>query len=198
MLTIVAMTGAVSVLLVSVWAPVKVTTVESMLIVLAVEPSKVVPESNCNPVPTVKAAVVLAVIVPEAPRATVTPLYVTEELTSDELPMFVRLLSGPLIVLLVSVSLLESVAKVPETGKVTLVSAVTAKVVLNAPEVTRLPPSVMVLPALLMPVPPLAPFKMPPRVTAPVVPVAGVKPVAPALKEVTPPVSENWRQEPEA
>ncbi len=112
--------------------------------------------------------------------------------------MFVSVLSGPLIVLLVSVSLFERVAKVPETGKVTLVLAVTAKVVLNAPEVTRLPPKVMVLPALLMPVPPLAPFKMPPRVTAPLVGLDGVKPVEPALKEITPPASENWRQEPEA
>ena len=112
--------------------------------------------------------------------------------------MFVRLLSGPLIVLLVSVSLFESVAKVPETGRVTLVSAVTAKVVLNAPEVTRLPPKVMVLPVLATPVPPLAPFKMPPKTTAPVVAVAGVKPVEPALNEITPPVNENWRQEPDA
>ena len=105
--------------------------------------------------------------------------------------MFVSVLSGPLIVLLVRVSLFESVAKVPETGRVTLVLAESAKVRLNAPEVTRLPPKVIVLPLLLMPVPPLAPFKMPPRVTAPLVAVLGVKPVEPALKEITPPASEN-------
>ncbi len=73
-LTIDEMTGAVSVLLVNVWVPDKVTTLESMLIVLSTDPSKVEPESSCRPVPTVKAAVVVAVIVPEAPRATVTPL----------------------------------------------------------------------------------------------------------------------------
>ena len=55
-------------------------TVESIAIVTGVEPLKDVPES---PVPIVKAAVVLAVIVPEAPRATLTPLYVTELLSSD-------------------------------------------------------------------------------------------------------------------
>ena len=73
-LLICAITGVVSVLLVSVWVPVRVTTVESMLIVLAAEPSKVVPESSCRPVLTVNGKVVVAVIVPDAPKATVTPL----------------------------------------------------------------------------------------------------------------------------
>ena len=54
--------------------PVKVATVLSMLIVFAVEPSNVVPEFNCKPVLTVNALVVDAVIVPDAPKATVTPL----------------------------------------------------------------------------------------------------------------------------
>ena len=72
--TMVAMTGAVKVLLDRVCEPVRVTTVESILIVRAADPLKVVPESNCRPVPTVKALVVLAVIVPDAPSATVTPL----------------------------------------------------------------------------------------------------------------------------
>ena len=61
-------------LLVKVCEPVRVATVESMLIVLAVDPSNVVPEFNCRPVPTVSAAVVVAVIVPDDPRATVIPL----------------------------------------------------------------------------------------------------------------------------
>ena len=73
-LTIVEMTGAVNVLLVNVCVPVNVATVESMLIVLAAEPSKVVPEFNCKPVPTVNGLVVDAVIVPDEPKATVTPL----------------------------------------------------------------------------------------------------------------------------
>ena len=73
-MTMVAMTGAVRVLLERVCVPVSVTTVESMLIVRATEPLKVVPESSCRPVPTVSALVVLAVIVPDAPSATVTPL----------------------------------------------------------------------------------------------------------------------------
>ena len=62
------------VLLVRVCVPVNVATVESMLMVFATEPSNVVPLSSCKPVPTVKAAVVAAVIVPDAPSATVTPL----------------------------------------------------------------------------------------------------------------------------
>ena len=62
------------VLFVSVCVPVNVATVESMLIVLAAEPSKVVPEFNCKPVPTVNGLVVDAVIVPDDPKATVTPL----------------------------------------------------------------------------------------------------------------------------
>ena len=43
-------------------------------IVLAAEPSYVVPESSCKPVPTVSAFGLAAVIVPEAPKDTVTPL----------------------------------------------------------------------------------------------------------------------------
>lgn len=38
------------------------------------------------------------------------------------------------------------------------------------------------------PVPPLATLKVPANVIEPVVPVLGVKPVVPALKDVTPPV----------
>ena len=70
-LTMVEMTGAVSVLLVSVCVPVKVTTVESMAIVTGAEPLN---EPPLRPVPIVRVLVVLAVIVPDAPKATVTPL----------------------------------------------------------------------------------------------------------------------------
>ena len=58
-------------LFVRVWVPVSVTTVLSMAIVTAAEPSYEVP---LRPVPMVKACGFAAVIVPEAPKATVTPL----------------------------------------------------------------------------------------------------------------------------
>jgi hypothetical protein len=48
------------------------------------------------------------------------------------------------------------------------------------------------------PVPPLATLSVPPSVIAPEVPVEGVKPVDPALKDVTPPASENCLQDPAA
>ena len=59
------------VLLVKVCAPVNVATVESIAIVTGEEPLNEVPD---KPVPMVSVLVVLAVIVPEAPSATVTPL----------------------------------------------------------------------------------------------------------------------------
>ena len=148
-LTIVAMTGAVSVLFVNVWAPVSVTTVESMLIVFAVEPSNVVPESNCNPVLTVSAAVVVAVIVPDPPRATVIPLYVTDELVRLAFAIFERVLLDPEIVLLVSVSAPASVARVPEVGRVTLVAPVAVRAIEYAPEVVN-SPAVLTLPPKVM------------------------------------------------
>ena len=187
-------------------------TVESMPIVRAADPSNVVPVFSCRPVPTVKAAVVVAVIVPEAPNATFTPLYVTLELVNDALAMLLSVLLAPLIVLLVRVSEPDSVAKVPELGSVTLVTPVAVNVMANAPAVAKfaavvnvpavvsappvetLPPSVMVYVLLFTPVPPLAGFKIPDSVTAPVVSVLGLKPVVPALNDVTPPVSENWFQ----
>ena len=58
-------------LLVNVCEPVNVATVLSMAIVTAAEPSYEVP---LRPVPMVKACGLAAVIVPEAPKATVTPL----------------------------------------------------------------------------------------------------------------------------
>jgi hypothetical protein len=79
-------------LFVSVWLPVRVATVESIAIVIGVDPLKLVPVS---PVPMVSAAVVLAVIVPEAPRATLTPLYVTELLSSDAFGIAVNVFKAP-------------------------------------------------------------------------------------------------------
>jgi hypothetical protein len=55
---------------------------------------------------------------------------------------------------LVNVSVPARVDKVPVVGSVTLVVPVAVNVVANAPEVIKLPPSVIVLAALLTPVPP--------------------------------------------
>ena len=74
----------------------------------------------------------------------------------------VGLLSVGLVsVLLVSVSVPAKVASVPVVGNVTEVRAVEVNVVANAPEVVKLPPSVIVLPVFATPVPPLAPSKTP-------------------------------------
>ena len=53
--------------------------------------------------PIVNAFGFAAVIVPELPRLTVVPLYVTELLVSEPLPILLNVLLLPLIVLLVSV-----------------------------------------------------------------------------------------------
>ena len=61
----------------------------------------------------------------------------------------------------------------------------------GADETQPVPVDVSTFPAVLgddKPVPPFAAIKVPAKLTAPVVPVAGVKPVEPALKDVTPPV----------
>jgi hypothetical protein len=57
--------------------------------------------------------------------------------------------------------------KLPDIGKITLVLAVAVRVVLNAPEVTKLPPNVIVLAPLFVPVPPLDAAKGLPRDTVP-------------------------------
>ena len=68
---------------------------------------------------------------------------------------------GLVKVLFVKVSVPAKVAKVPVVGKVTVVAAVVVNVVAKAPEVVKSPPNVMVLFPLSMPVPPLAPVKIP-------------------------------------
>ena len=68
---------------------------------------------------------------------------------------------GLVSVLLVSVSVPAKVAKVPVVGRVTVVVLVAVRVVANAPEVVRLPPSVIVLLVLATPVPPFAPSNTP-------------------------------------
>lgn len=108
-----------------------------------------------------------------------------------ELAIFDSVLLEPLIVLFVSVSEPARVASVPVVGNVTFVAPVVVRVRLLAPEVVKLPAKVTVNEPLLTPVPPLAGFKIPPKTTAPVVAVTGVKPVAPALNEITPPAWEN-------
>jgi len=88
-------------LLVRVWTPVRVATVESIAIVTAADPLKLVPD---KPVPIVRAFVVLAVTVAEPPREMLDPLTVTLLLVSDEFPIFDSVLLEPEIVLLVKVS----------------------------------------------------------------------------------------------
>ena len=91
------------VLLVSVCDPVSVATLLSIEIVRAADPSNVVPELSCKPVPTVSALVVTAVIVPDAPRATVVPLNVTELLLSAAFGMFDSVFNDASMVLFVIV-----------------------------------------------------------------------------------------------
>jgi hypothetical protein len=72
----------------------------------------------------------------------------------------------PTIVLFESVSLPANVASVPVVGNVTPVGPVIVNVDANAPDVARLPPSVMVFAPLLTPVPPqvgpiIVPFHVP-------------------------------------
>ena len=67
----------------------------------------------------------------------------------------------PLTDLLVKSSAPATVLNVPVVGKFIAVVAVTLKFVANAPFKTKLPPSVIVLPVLSTPVPPLAADKMP-------------------------------------
>lgn len=88
------------VLFVRVWVPVKVATVESMAIVTPDEPLKLPPD---RPVPMVKVPVVDAVMVPEAPRATLTPLNVTELLSREAFGMAVNVFKAPDMVLPVKV-----------------------------------------------------------------------------------------------
>ena len=70
-------------------------TVESIAIVTGDPPLKLVPD---KPVPMVKVLVVDAVMVPEAPSATVWPLNVTDELVKLELAMLLKVLVEPLMV----------------------------------------------------------------------------------------------------
>lgn len=86
----------------------------------------------------------------------------------------------PFMVLLVKASVPANVAKVPVVGNVTLVVAVSVRVVPNAPDVVKLPPNVIVLPVLATPVPPYCPaINDPCHVPVPIVP-AVVKDVLPA------------------
>ena len=68
---------------------------------------------------SVNVLVVLAVIVPEPPSDTVCPLNVTAEFVKLELPMLLKVLLAPLIVLLVSVCMPVSVATVESIAIVT-------------------------------------------------------------------------------
>ena len=70
----------------------------------------------------------------------------------------------------------------PLMGRVRAVVAVVVKVVLNAPDVVKLPPNVMVFVPLLTPVPPLVPISVPLSVRVPeavIGPPVNVMPVVP-------------------
>jgi len=98
---------------------------------------------------------VVASFVELSPAEAVTP--VAPE-GNDSVPLIVgEVITGAVRVLLVKVSVPCKVANVPLTGKLRSVVPLTVKVVTNAPCVTRLPPRVMVLPALETPVPPFSP-----------------------------------------
>jgi hypothetical protein len=64
------------------------------------------------------------------------------------------LVTGLVKVLLVNVSVPSRVARVPVVGRVKVVVAVAVRVVVNAPDVVKFPPSVIVLEPLFTPVPP--------------------------------------------
>ena len=83
----------------------------------------------------------------------------------------------PLTLLLVRASAPAKVARVPVVGRVTFVAPDTVKVVAKAPEVAKLPPKVIVFPALLTPVPPYWPATTP-AFQVPVVMVPSVVMVA--------------------
>ena len=126
----------------------------------------------------------------------IVPVFVIEEITGDVKVLFVKvsvvarptrvsvedgrvnvpvllivLIIGLVKVLLVNVSVPARVANVPLVGSVTLVVDVVVKVVANAPEVVKLPPSVIVLPELFTPVPPYCPAtRVPCQVPVPIVP----------------------------
>jgi hypothetical protein len=103
------------VLLVSVCAPVSVATVLSMAMVTGVAPLKDVPDS---PVPMVRALVVLAVTVVDPPKLTELPLIVIALLVRLELPMLLKVLDAPLMVLFVSVCAPVNVATVESMAMV--------------------------------------------------------------------------------
>ena len=80
------------VLLVSVCVPVSVATVLSMAMVTGAEPLKVVPD---NPVPMVRALVVLAVTVVDSPKLTELPLIVIELLVKPAFGIVVAAVIAP-------------------------------------------------------------------------------------------------------
>lgn len=73
--------------------------------------------------------------------------------------------------LFVNTSVPASVASVPVVGSVTFVTPVNVRVLANAPEVVKFPPSVIVFPLLFTPVPPYCPVTtVPCHTPVPIVP----------------------------
>ena len=106
-----------------------------------------------------------------APRATVVEPNVTELFVRELFAILLKVFEDPEIVLLVRVSEPARVASVPVVGNVTAVLAVAVSDVVNAPEVVKLPPRVIVLDPLLTPVPPyVGPTIVPCQTPVPIVP----------------------------
>ena len=142
------------------------------------------------------AGVVVAVAtVPETPFAVVTDTLVTVPVvTVAHVPSPRRYVDADGVPVTAATAVTE-LKRLPETGKVTLVVAVDVRVVLNAPDVVRFPPNVIVLDPLLTPVPPLADGRIP---VTPVVrgnPVAFVKVPADGVPSA-PPLTTNAPADP--
>ena len=106
-------------------------------------------------------------------------------------PPLVKILAiiGVVSVLFVKVSVLALDIKlyVPPAGSVATVFSVTVKVVVNAPDVVKLPPRVIVLPVFATPVPPYCPaIAVPCHVPLPITPTVVREEVVTPLPRVLP------------
>lgn len=145
----------------------------------------------------VNALEAVAVTVTDPPKLTEEPLIVMALLSSAAFGIAVSVFVAPEIEVPAKVVIVPPKETVVEPIVIELLVSPAFGIVATAvkalvPLPKRYPDSVFA------PVPPLATFRVPPNTTAPEVPTAGVKPVEPALKEVTPPASENCRQDPAA
>ena len=150
-----------------------------------------------KPVPIVKALDAVAVTVIDPPKLTEEPLIVMALFVSEELPMLLNVLVEPEIDVPAKVVIVPPKDTEVEPIVIALLANPALGIVVLA-VMTPVPLPYTYPVSVPAPVPPLEAFKMPPKTTAPEVPVEGVKPVAPALKDVTPPAKENCLQDPAA